>query len=58
MTTRKLSELVQIIIEEFIEYPQLLTIQETEEEVEDEPTIIIKVHSTSKSDTGKVIGKL
>ena len=53
----KLSELVRTIVNEFIEYPNLLTIEENQLEVEEQETTVIKVHSTSKGDLGKLIGK-
>ena len=54
----KLSELVRIIINEYIEHKDLLSIEEEEVDVEGQMTTIIKVHTTNRGDTGKVIGKL
>ena len=56
----KLSDLVQIIINEYIEYPQLILIEEIEQIPTDldDASIVIRIHTPSKTDTGKLIGKL
>lgn len=52
--TIKLSELVRIIIVEYIDNPELLIV----EEEDGESTVLIRVNSSDKTDTGKIIGKM
>jgi len=56
----KLSDLVQIMVNQYIEFPQLLLVEEVEQIPvnPEDASIVISIHTPCRSDTAKLIGKL